>query len=229
MCKRVLITGSNRGIGWHIASRFHSEGCSIISLNRSMANESWLGEIPCDLTNRTQTVEACQAGISALGGIDVCVLNAAIRRFASVERTSDEDWDQTMETNLSSVFRISRKAIPYLMESRGHLIIIGSHAADHYFEGGASYCCSKAALKALCEVIVLETRTSGMRTTLVSPGAVKNRIKSNDDKKIDPSTLAQIVYHICSIPSDAMVGEIEVRPTIPLASPISGLKRLQYL
>ena len=111
------------------------------------------------------------------------------------------------------MFSLARLAIPHLRRGAGHLIIVSSQAGTHFFEGGAAYCATKAALRALAEVILLETRGSGMRTTLVSAGAISNRPKPDDGWKIIPGDAAEAIVGLVGGPSSAFVGEIELRPS----------------
>lgn len=229
MKRRLLITGSNRGTGRAIAKVFYEAGYQIASLNRTLSGEEWLGEIQCDLTNTARLSIACNEALASLGGVDVCILNAAVRRFSYIEQMTDKDWNESLATNLSSIFFTTRQLIPALRETRGVLVIMGSHAGTHYFEEGVAYCVTKAALKAFAEVMTMETRSQGIRTMLVSPGAIRNRSKSDDDKKIQPETIGEIIYALVHCGADAIVGEVEIRPSNPLPSPILGIERLQSI
>src|SRR5207237_6800579 len=111
---------------------------------------------------------------------------------------------------------LARQVIPALRQSRGYIIIMGSHSAAHFFEGGVAYCATKAALKAICEVLILENRGYGIRTTLVNAGAIRNRPINNDDRKILPETIARIIYDLVHSSSDSIVRVVEIRPTNPL-------------
>src|SRR5205085_11733590 len=104
---RLLITGSNRGTGRAIAKLFSDSGYQVVSLNRTVSGDVWLGEIACDIANPSRLKEACSEGLSKLGGLDVCVMNAAVRRFAYIEKMCDEDWNDSIATNLTSVFLLA--------------------------------------------------------------------------------------------------------------------------
>jgi 3-oxoacyl-[acyl-carrier protein] reductase len=226
---RLLITGSNRGTGLGIAQYFYDVGYQVASLNRSCRYEDWLGEIQCDLTDVKQFSECCSAAIAQLGGVDVCVVNAAIRRLSAIEVMDDDAWCDSIETNLSCTFRLARRMIGPLRESQGTFVVMGSHAASHAFEGGAAYCASKAALKALMEVFILETRPMGIRTLLVNAGAIRNRRDDASGSKISPSSIGQAIHQAITMPSDAMVAEIDIRPSIPVSPKVQGMDRLQSL
>lgn len=224
---RVLITGSNRGLGRAIASAFHGDGWHVASLNRTLHGAAWMGEVQCDLADSMRTRDAAREAIATLGGLDVCVLNAAVRRLAPVAAMADADWDASLLANLSGAFRVAREAIPALVEARGAFIVVGSQAAQQPFEGGAAYCATKAGLEAFARVLMLEMRPLGVRTTLVTPGAVRNHEGEDGAHKVEPSSLATAIVALATSPPDMLVTELEVRPMTPVPSPLIGIARLQ--
>jgi len=229
MSGRLLVTGSNRGTGLAIATLFGERGFRIASLNRTRLGKPWLGEIVCDLSRGAEIGPACDAALAHLGGVDVCILNAAVRQIHRIEDMTDADWDESVATNLSAVFKIMRRMLPALKASRGHLVILGSQAGEHFFEGGAAYCATKAALVALAEVAVLETRGDGVRCTLVTAGAIHNRDKGNDGWKIEPASVERVIYDVVQRDASSFVGHVGIRPARVPKSPVVGLARLQHL
>ena len=227
--RRLLITGSNRGLGRAIARHFRRRAYRVASLNRSPTGEAWLGEVRCDLSCKEDVAGGVTAALDRLGGrIDVCVINAAVRHLAPVTALTDECWEDSLRVNLSSLFYLSRALLPYLEASHGVLVIVGSQAASHAFEGGAAYCSTKAAVEVFGEVIALET-AGRVRTTVVTPWAVRNREGDTSAHKIAPATIARLVYDIVQLPADAVVSHVEVRPGRPESSPLRGISRLQVL
>jgi 3-oxoacyl-[acyl-carrier protein] reductase len=228
--RRLLITGSNRGLGRSIARYFRRRAYRVASLNRTLTGEPWLGEVPCDLSYKDDITRAMPAAVCKLGGhVDVCILNAAVRHIETIADMTDDAWEDSLQVNLSSVFQLTRAVLPCLGERSGNLIIVGSQAGAHAFEGGAAYCSSKAALEMLAEVIALETSACGVRTTVVSPWAIRNRAGDTSSHKISPSTVARLIYELVRLPSDAVVSRLEIRPCHPLPSPLQGMSRLQVL
>lgn len=229
MSGNVLITGANRGTGRAIAREFFEKGYRVLALNRTLAHETWLEEIQCDLADPVQIQAACRYVIERLSTLDICILNAAVRRFAPFEELSDLDWEESLAVNLSAVFRLVRFFLPYLRATAGTFVFIGSNSSTHFFEGGAAYCVTKAALKALAEVLLLEAQPQGIRTLLVTAGAIKNRPKEFDEYKLQPETLSKIIYDLVHCDRDATIAEIDIRPAHARPSPIVGIERLQYL
>jgi len=128
-----------------------------------------------------------------------------------------------------SLNRTLKSLLPIFKISKTYITVIGSHAATHYFDGGVAYCSTKAALKAMVEVFIQETRDYGVRTTLINAGAINNRPKGNDDKKLQPESIGKCIFSIVNSNSDVLLGELEIRPSIPLKSNESGISKLQYV
>ncbi len=229
MAKTLLITGSNRGTGYAMAKHFYENGYQIISLNRTLKGENWLGEIQCDLAQTGHVIEICNTIQESHDSIDVCILNAAVRKLSYIKEMPHQDWEDALAINYSSIFYTLKTLLPTFEKSKTYVVVMGSHAGTHYFDGGASYCSTKAALKALVEVFIQETRNSGIRTTYINAGAINNRPKGNDDKKIQPESLANCIFNIVNSQSDVILGEIEIRPSMPLNSKDQGISKLQYV
>lgn len=226
--RRVLVVGSNRGLGRGIATAFHQAGFEVVSLNRTLTGEPWLGEVECDVAEPRSIRDALGRLRERDLVLDVCVLNAAVRRLAPVARMSDQDWNDSVAVNLTAPFLLSRGLLPLTRRPGGLLIVIGSHAGTHYFEGGAAYCATKAALKALVEVLLLEERPAGVRAMLVSPGAIANRAEDTSPWKMAPESVGRALTQLClDLPEDVAVGEIELRPAVLDGSSVVGIERLQ--
>jgi NAD(P)-dependent dehydrogenase (short-subunit alcohol dehydrogenase family) len=223
----ALVTGSNRGTGQAIATALHERGYRIVSLNRTLAGEGWLGEIQCDLARPDEVLRSMTEVAASVPSIDLCVLNAAVRRLRPVLELPLDDWLASVSTNLTAPFLVIQQVVP-MMRPGGLIIVLGSHAGSRYFEGGAAYCATKAALKALVEVLLLELRRHGLRTVLVSPGAIANREWDNSLTKMSPESVGRFVATLAlDTPPDIAVGEVEIRPSILEAAPVTGLDRLQ--
>lgn len=225
----LLITGSNRGTGYAVAQHYYNNGYQIISLNRTLVNEPWLGEIKCDLNDVHQVVAACKNIANEVSSIEVCFLNAAVRKLSFIGEMSIDDWQQSVNINYSSVFYTLKTLLPLFKQSKTFVVVMGSHAGSYFFDGGAAYCSTKAALKGLTEVFIQETRDFGIRTTLINAGAINNRPKGNDDKKIQVTSLAKLIFTLTQSEADIIPAEIEIRPAIPLSPHENGIAKIQYV
>jgi len=224
----ALLTGTNRGAGHGIAAALHAAGFRLISLNRTIRGCPWLGEIECDLSDATSIAAAMAKVADRADRLDVCVLNAAIRRLAPIGELRADDWLESVATNLTAPFLLTKATLPAVRKARGLYVFVGSHAATRFFEGGAAYCGTKAGLKALVEILLLEERAAGVRAVLVSPGAIANRPDDFSPAKISPESLGSMVTDlILRPPEDIVVGEIELRPAVLKDPPVAGISRLQ--
>jgi len=226
----ALITGTNRGSGKAIAEELRDRGYRILSLNRTLAGQDWLGEYGCDLADPAQIAKAAGQALADAGRLDVCVSNAVDRVFDPIADLSGADWERLVSINLSACFHLVKAVLPALRAGRGSFVAMGSHAGTRYFEGGAAYSATKAGLKALVETLLLEERRNGVRACLVSPGAIANLDGDESPHKMSTRSVARCVATIVdSWPRDLVVGEIEVRPADLAEPPITGIDRLLHV
>ncbi|HYZ77831.1 MAG TPA: SDR family NAD(P)-dependent oxidoreductase [Gaiellaceae bacterium] len=228
MTRAALVTGTNRGLGRGIAVAFAEAGYRVASLNRTLAgDDERLGEIECDVSSPSELERGFRLARERLGGLDVCVASAGIRRRAPAHELAREEWLATLETNLTSVLELYRLVREDLRDG-GDFVVVGSQAAREQFEGGAAYSASKAALAALAEVILLETRELDFRLTLVTPGPVRNRADDPSPYKMAPLNVGRAIVAAVEAPRDVTVAGLDLRPTRGAPSPVVGIERLQY-
>jgi len=226
----ALVTGASRGTGLAIAAELHRRGYRVGALHRKPTGADWLHEFPCDLTVPESIDAAVAAAVARFGRLDACVANAAVRRLAPVGLLDPGDWDESVAVNLTAVFRLVRATLPAMRASGGSYVVIGSHAGTHYFEGGAAYSATKAALKALVETLLLEERPNGVRSTLLNPGAIANRCDDDNTLKMATASVAHWVGALVQDqPADVAVGEVELRPARLPDPLLAGMARLQHV
>jgi NAD(P)-dependent dehydrogenase (short-subunit alcohol dehydrogenase family) len=227
--KIVVITGANRGIGYGIAKSFADKNYKVIALNRTLCDEDWLEEIKCNLTRKDEVNQAIESVLDKYSRIDILVINAGIRRFAPIGEISDEDWEQSVTTNLTSPLWIIRKTVDPLSKYQGMLIFVGSQAAEYSFEEGVAYSSTKAAFHAMSKIAIEDLRYKGIRVCYLSLGAVANRPKENDHWKMHPSDVGQLLVSLSELPVRVMPSYVELRPSTPLKMPIAGMQTLQHI
>ncbi|GAA3229167.1 SDR family oxidoreductase [Nonomuraea helvata] len=226
----ALVTGVNRGSGKSIAEELHRRGYRVFALGRTLLGEDWLTEYACDLTDPAQIRSGVGRAVSEAGRVDVCVSNAVDRVWDPIASLREPDWDRLMAVNLSASFHLTKALLPAIRAARGQFVFMGSHAGTHYFEGGAAYSATKAAMKAFVETLLLEERKHGVRACLVSPGAIANLDGDEAAYKMATASVAACVGAIIDgVPGDLVVGEIEIRPAQPLPPPVAGIDRLLYV
>ncbi len=225
----ALLTGTNRGSGRAIASALHARGYRLHSLNRTLAGLPWLGERRCDLADPDALAHAVADVLAATGRIDAVVANAVDRALEPIRELTREDWDRLVATNLTSVFTLVKATLPALRRSHGVFVAMGSNAGHQYFEGGAAYSATKAAVRALVETLLLEERASGVRACLVTAGAIANLDGDTSPHKLDTTPVGECVATIVDARRDLVVGEIDIRPTCPAVPAVTGIDRLLYV
>jgi NAD(P)-dependent dehydrogenase (short-subunit alcohol dehydrogenase family) len=181
--KVVVVTGASSGIGQATALAFANEGASVIGIGRNekamidglKVSDSVDGTIKpllADLAESTQLERAVNEVIDSFGKVDVLVNCAGILRGGNIETTTIEEWDKTMNINLRSVFMVTQRFVPQLLESKGSIVNVSSVAGTRAFPNVLSYCVSKAALDQFTRCLALELGPRGVRVNAVNPGVV---------------------------------------------------------
>ena len=222
----AVVTGGTKGIGRAIVEALLEEGASVAFGARTEEDveraAEELGErahgVVCDVREVDQCRRLMQSAVDTFGGLDVLVNNAGVGRWGNVEELSVDDWDTTIETNLSGLFYCSKAAIPRLKERGGGWIInIGSLAGKNAMPGGAAYNASKFGLIGFSEALMQEVRHDGIRVSYIMPGSVATPGFSSGsaDWKIQPEDIATLVLDLLAMPDRTLPSRIEVRPSRP--------------
>ena len=176
----VLITGGSRGIGLACARWFLSQGDRVAVTSRSGAVEDDLGlsdrvlSLACDVTDPAQ-VEATYVAIEeAWGPVEVLVANAGITRDTLVLRMSEESWSDVIDTNLTGVFRVTKRAVAKMVrQHRGRIIIVSSVSAFIGSAGQANYAAAKAGLVGMARSLAREVASRSITVNVIAPGLVE--------------------------------------------------------
>ena len=188
--KRVLVSGSTRGIGRAIAEAFLETGAAV-AINGSSDESTGHAVAELDAGNRrvvaapgsVATVDGCrtvvEAALDGLGGLDVLVNNAGVGGVASVEETDEQTWDRILDTNLKGVFFVTRFALPALCESRGNIVNIASVDGLVGVVGESAYSASKAGVINMTRTHALEFG-SEVRVNAVCPGFIDTELLRAD-------------------------------------------------
>jgi NAD(P)-dependent dehydrogenase (short-subunit alcohol dehydrogenase family) len=181
--KVAVVTGSGSGIGEACARRLASEGASVViaDLDERAARRVASGieasqgraiAVPIDVAN-SEEVERMLDATGELGGIDILVNNVGVLRLGLIVETSDEDWEFTIRTNLSSVFYCARGAARRMIEQGrgGRIVSISSIHAVLSEPNGGPYTASKGGIEALSRTLASELAPHKITVNCVRPGA----------------------------------------------------------
>jgi 3-oxoacyl-[acyl-carrier protein] reductase len=193
--KIVFITGVSRGIGLEIAKCFLNDGHFVIGTSRSHFNLSKaLGSdqclhMPLDVTDRDQ-VKSCLEQLKTLEKIpNVLINNAGITKDQLFLRMKDEDWDEVINSNLTSVFNITKLFIKSMVKNRsGKIINISSVAGLMGNPGQVNYSASKAGLGGFTRSLAKEVAARNITVNCIAPGFIEtdmtNHFKSDELENI---------------------------------------------
>jgi 3-oxoacyl-[acyl-carrier protein] reductase len=230
--KHALVTGGTRGIGFAVAEALLDAGAAVAICGRTeetaksaviqLTNKSKgkvLGKV-ADVRRNTEVAALFTSIDRELGGLDILVNNAGIGIFKSTSELGVEDWQKTIETNLSGVFYCCREALPRMKQrGGGYIINISSLAGKNAFAGGAAYNASKFGLNGFSEAMMLDHRYENVRVSYVMPGSVDtefNTASARADWKIAAEDIGEIVLMLLRMPERTLVSRVEVRPSKPL-------------
>jgi NAD(P)-dependent dehydrogenase (short-subunit alcohol dehydrogenase family) len=221
----ALVTGGSAGIGLALAAGLVQDGYRVAILGReagrlSAAVMEARAELAlvCDL-REPAAVDAAIASIEKdFGRLDLLVNNAGQGRFLSLAETSEADWDAMIGTNLTGAWRITRRALPLLLASRGALLNIISVAGRQGFASNSAYCASKFGLRGLAEALREELRGQGLRVINVYPGATDtpfwDTVAGDWDRSrmLRPADVAQAARDALRMPAGALVEDLVIGP-----------------
>lgn len=177
----VVITGAARGLGAEIARQAHARGARVALVGRRLpALEELAAELGegtaafcADVTDAAALRAAADGAVAAFGGIDVVIANAGIAPPSHTVGTIDPDaFEHTVEVDLLGQWRTVRAALPALVESRGHIALIGSIYA--FFNGvlAAPYAISKAGVEQLTRSLRVELAQHGVTAAIAYLGFI---------------------------------------------------------
>ena len=143
--------------------------------------------VVADVRNMESQEKAVKDIIEKWGALDVLIANAGLGHFASIEDLTPDQWNETIDTNLTGVFYSIKSGLDALKNSQGYFITISSLAGTNFFAGGSAYNASKFGLTGFTQAVMLDLRKYGIKTTTIMPGSVATGFSSkpgNDDWKI---------------------------------------------
>ena len=232
--KVALITGGTKGIGYGIAQSLLQEGVNVAVTGRNLTtakeaadslnnNPNAKGKaigLEADVRNFESQQQAVKDVIKHFGHLDIVIANAGLGHFASVENLSLEQWQETIDTNLTGAFYTIKASVDALKKSKGYYITISSLAGTNFFANGSAYNASKFGLTGFTQAVMLDLRQYGIRVSTIMPGSVStyfnNHQPSDSDAwKIQIQDIGEIVVGLLKMNPRTLPSKIEVRPSIP--------------
>ncbi|HJV51885.1 MAG TPA: acetoacetyl-CoA reductase [Noviherbaspirillum sp.] len=230
----ALVTGGMGGLGEAICQRLYRSGYRVVT-TYSPHNDhapTWLKEqkeAGFDFSAYMINVSdfaSCEAGVmkvvTDLGRIDVLVNNAGITRDATFKKMTKEDWRSVIETNLDSVFNVTKQVLHGMLESQwGRIINISSVNGQKGAFGQTNYSAAKAGLHGFTKALALEVASKGITVNTVSPGYLRTKMVTKVPKEIletkilpeipvgrlgEPAEVAGLIAYLCSDEAGFLTG-----------------------
>lgn len=237
--KVVIITGASSGMGHAAARHLAAEGARVVVAarrrDRIAALVSEIAQaggkalaVTADVTNQEDMQRLADTTVEHFGRIDVLVNNAGVMPLSPLERLKVQEWDHMIDVNLKGVLHGIAAVLPHMTARRsGQIINTASVAAYKVFPASAVYSATKYAVRALSEGLRQEMKPYNIRTTLISPGAVKTELLDHINEKdvqaanqdyvgrvaISADSYARVLAFAISQPDDMDVNDIVFRPT----------------
>ena len=195
--KVALISGAGRGIGEAIALQFMAQGCQVIGIEKDAPSAAalqtkltghWVEVL--DVTDKEGLLALVERVMSRFGRIDILVNNAVAYTERPVHKCTDDEWDSTIDSALSAVFRACRAVLPGMMQARsGSIVNLASINQIVANPNLAAYTAAKGGIHALTKQMAIEYGPFGIRCNAISPGLIMTARtaegRSRADLKLD--------------------------------------------
>ena len=219
-CERFAAEGAQ------VALLYHSNSAAAEDVLRTIDDSGGTAKAyRCDVTDTKQIEVTFNEVAGHFSGIDILINNAGIYLFTPLGDTSEEVWDQQMNTNVKAVFFCTQAAIPFMKQRGGGKIInIGSIFGEGGFAGSSGYSAAKGAIKLLTKTMCLELREHNIQVNSLSPGCIEtdlNKAYREEDEDymttlqakfgrgnpwLDPEEMAGTAVFLASADSDPVTG-----------------------
>ena len=237
--KVVVITGASSGSGEATARHLAALGAPVVLGARradrigALASELKAAggkavAMPTDVKDKEQVKNLVDTAVKEFGRVDVMLNNAGVMPLAPLEATKTDEWDHMIDVNIKGTLYGIAAALPHMKAQKsGHIMTVSSVYGHVVGPNAAVYCSTKFAVRALSEGLRQEVKPYNIRTTIISPGAMKTELQDHiSDKQVQAASrefvanfgvaadsFARMVAFAMSEPEDVDVSEILFRPT----------------
>ena len=229
--RRALVTGASAGIGRATARALCGAGARVwLGARRADRLEALERELPgsCALPLDVRDPAAIESAVSGLD-LDLVVANAGLGRGVDpLQEGRPEDWSEMIDTNVKGVLHVVRSCLPgMLARGAGDVVLLGSVAGRQVYPGGAVYCATKYAVRALYEGLRQDAGGRGVRFATVDPGLVQTEfsdVRFRGDRErarsvyegfepLQAEDVARAILFVVTQPPHVNVGELVLWPT----------------
>jgi 3-oxoacyl-[acyl-carrier protein] reductase len=231
--KVALVTGASRGIGKAIAEALGKNGVIVVGTATSESGANAIAErllasgykgggVVLDVTDGTSVEQALKSIQEQFGAIDILINNAGITKDNILMRMKDEEWEDVLATNLTSVFRLSRACLRGMTKARwGRIINISSVVGEMGNAGQSNYAATKAGVAGFARALAREIGSRNITVNTVAPGFIDTdmtHVLPEEQKKIllaqiplarlgKPEEIAAVVAFLASEAAAYITGE----------------------
>ncbi|MEZ0390692.1 MAG: SDR family NAD(P)-dependent oxidoreductase [Pseudobdellovibrionaceae bacterium] len=240
MANWVLITGASAGIGEATAWKLAEAGHSLFLLARRSDRLQKLKQAiekkhsvavrisTLDVRDEMQIQTFVKENECELKNLETLINNAGLARGSDPFQTSKlDDWDQMIDTNIKGLLYLTRALLPFLLANqKGHIVNLGSVAGRWVYPGGAVYCATKHAVRAISEALRLDLLGKNIRVSNIEPGMVQTefslvRFESQDKadqvyagmKPLTADDIAETIAWVLNRPKHVNIQELVIYPT----------------
>lgn len=191
--RRFVVTGASSGLGAHTVRHLVGHGAHVLAAARRVERlerlAAGLAQAPgrvvpfrADVTVDADVRALVAAAVEAFGGIDVLVNNAGREVQAPIDVLADEDFEGMLRANVTSVFLVTRAALPELRRSRGVVVNLGSTVVSRPPRGRFGYVASKGAVEAMTRALALDLGRDGIRVNTIRPGIIPSELRGQTEE-----------------------------------------------
>jgi NAD(P)-dependent dehydrogenase (short-subunit alcohol dehydrogenase family) len=228
---RVLITGGGSGIGLRTAELLVAGGARVTAVDvdeaglaRARELGSWVTVIRADVRSRQDVDGAVAAAVDAMGGLDRVVNSAGVFRFSPFADITTDEWQRTLDINLTGTFHVCQAAVPRLLDAGGGRIVnVASVAGVRAGPNAAHYIASKWGVVGLTKALAVEYGPRGIVVNAVAPATIPDTAigRSSLDQKIDMGWGADV--------AEAIANQERNYPLRRLGTPDDVARGIRYL